>query len=103
MVNTKRCTSDFGIGQVRAKVWQKAFPLDRTKLMTDVDYSVSMSVKVLADYKRRYAKRELNWFTRYHHADYEFRTAYMQRLNKTFAKINKHLEVQDARKVAGLP
>lgn len=98
----KKCT-DFGIGQVRVKVWEKAFNIDRIKLLTDVHYSVQTSVRVLAHYKAKYSKRELNWFTRYHSGITEYRAEYMKRLNAAFAKINTHLEFEESRKVAALP
>jgi len=103
LASKKRCTADYGIGQVRAKVWEKAFPIDRKKLMSDVHYSVQTSVKVLTYYKMRYAQKELNWFTRYHSGSPIHRATYMKNLNKAFAKINKHLKDDEVRLVAATP
>lgn len=98
--NQSRCTGDYGIGQVRYKVWSKQFDIDKVRMMSDADYSITMSVKVLADYKSRYGKKELNWFTRYHSATPEHRFNYMVKINQAYHKINKHLLSVEARLVA---
>jgi hypothetical protein len=99
LANPKRCTGDYGIGQVRYSVWSKQFNIDKKRMMTDLDYSVKVSVKVLADYKVRYGKKELNWYTRYHSGTPQYRAVYMAKINKAYHKINKHL-LSDARTVA---
>lgn len=86
-VNFTKC-NDMGIGQVRYSVWGKVLNIDKKRMVTDVDYAVRKTFKVLHDYKSRYGKKELNWFTRYHSATPELRYAYMQRLNHAYAKIN---------------
>lgn len=87
-----RCQGDYGIGQVRYKVWKSHLNLDKKRMLTDLNYSVEMSVKVLADYKKRYGKRELNWYTRYHSATPIHRANYADKINKAYAKINLHLD-----------
>lgn len=96
---TNSC-KDFGLGQVRIHVWDQVFDIDQKRILHDVDYSVYISVKVLADYKKRYGAKELNWFTRYHSNKPELRFVYMQRLNGAFNKINSH--IQKNRQVAAI-
>ncbi len=98
----KNHCQDFGLGQVRLKVWGDHFDIDRNRILSDVHYSVHVSVKVLKDYKRRYGKKELNWFTRYHSNKPELRFAYMQHLNRAFYKINSHVEAQKGREIAAI-
>lgn len=64
---------------------------DGTKLLTDYDYAIYATTKVLNHYKEHYSYRELNWYTRYHSGTPEYRAAYMKSLNKSYAKINRHL------------
>jgi hypothetical protein len=99
LTNPNRCTGDYGIGQVRYSIWSKKFDIDKKRMMTDLDYSVKISVKVLADYRMRYGNKELNWYTRYHSGTPEYRAVYMEKINKAYYKINNHL-LSEARIVA---
>lgn len=99
LTNPKRCTGDYGIGQVRYKVWIKRFHIEKERLLIDPDYSVKMSVKVIADYKNRYAKKEAHWYTRYHSKTPEYRDAYMVKVNKVYNNIRQHL-LSEARATA---
>lgn len=56
--------SDFGISQIYFKT-AKAFKFEIDRLTTDLDYSVEAGAIVLADFKRMYGHRELDWYTRY--------------------------------------
>jgi hypothetical protein len=98
----KNVCQDFGLGQVRLKVWGDHFNIDQRRILADVDYSVYISVKVLKDYKKRYGSKELNWFTRYHSNKPELRFVYMQRLNQAFQKINLHVQEQKVRQIAAI-
>lgn len=86
----KRC-KDYGIGQLNYKIWGKHLKLSRVRLLTDVDYAVESSVKVYMYYKTRYAKKELDWFTRYHSGTPKLRYRYLKYLNRGFKKINLYL------------
>lgn len=57
-------TKDYGIGQINVKTIA-AFKFDKTKLLTDLDYSVEAAVLVLADFKRMFGHKEKDWFCRY--------------------------------------
>jgi hypothetical protein len=43
----------------------KRFKLDKDRLLNDLDYSISASAMILADFKRMYGKRESQYWTRY--------------------------------------
>lgn len=86
------CTGDYGIGQINFKVWGKKLNLDAKRLKTDRKYALDASISVLEVYKAKYAKKEINWFTRYHSSTPSFRKIYMERLNVGFSKINRHLD-----------
>lgn len=86
-VNFTRC-NDMGIGQVRYSVWGKELKIDKKRMVTDLEYAIGKTYKVLVHYRERYGHKELNWYTRYHHGDPGFRFEYMKRLNKAYAKIN---------------
>ena len=56
--------ADFGIGQIYYKT-AKGFGFDISLLTTDLEYSIEASAKVLADFKKRYSNKEVDWWTRY--------------------------------------
>ena len=60
---TKVC-SDFGISQIYYKT-AKAFKLDLDELLTNLEYSVEAGAIVLGDFKKRYGKRESDYWVRY--------------------------------------
>jgi hypothetical protein len=82
---------DYGLGQVRFSVWGEHFNIDRERMISDVRYSVHISVKVLKTYKQRYESTDLNWFTRYHSNKPELRHIYEKQLNKIFQAIDRHI------------
>ncbi len=55
---------DFGIGQINQKTI-KSFNFDKNKILSDLEYSVEASAKVLADFKRMYGHKEVDYWTRY--------------------------------------
>lgn len=90
----EKCTGDYGIGQINGRVWKEALNLDTKKLKTDPKYAIMMTAKILANYKKRYGNKELNWYTRYHSGTPSKRADYQARLNKAFEKINDFLDSQ---------
>lgn len=65
---------DFGIGQINHKTI-KAFHFDKTRLLSDVEYSIDASAKVLADFKKSHAK-DTEFWTRYNASSPDKRTIY---------------------------
>lgn len=58
-------TADYGIMQVNAHNI-KALKLNKKRLLTDIQYSMDSGAKILAWFKKKYAKKELKtWFCRY--------------------------------------
>jgi len=57
-------TKDYGIGQINEKTIE-AMSLDKVKLMTDLDYSIRKSAKILAYFHKRFAHKEQYWYVRY--------------------------------------
>lgn len=56
--------SDFGIGQIYYRT-AKGFGFDIALLTTDLEYSINASATVLADFKKRYSAKEVDYWTRY--------------------------------------
>jgi len=76
----KVCT-DFGIGQIYYKTANSHdFNLD--KLTTDMDYSVEAAAIVLTSFKKRYGKKESDWWTRYNASNRNARTKYKALVKK---------------------
>jgi hypothetical protein len=67
-------TKDYGIGQINIKT-VSGFNLSKDRILTDVEYSVESSFKVMADFKRMYGKDPEYW-TRYNSSDPEKRQQY---------------------------
>lgn len=55
---------DRGIGQINHKTI-KHFKFDPNKLVSNLEYSVEAAAIVLADFKRMYGKKEVEYWTRY--------------------------------------
>jgi hypothetical protein len=63
LVESKVCT-DFGIGQIYYKT-AKRYKFNTELLLTDLEYSIDASARVLSDFQHRYESREIDWWTRY--------------------------------------
>ena len=83
--NKKTVCVDFGIGQINYINMQK-LDIDETQLFEDMDYSVHTSVKILYDFKRRYAKREKHWWTRYNSGSRYWRNHYYHLVSRFIKK-----------------
>ncbi len=59
-----RVCSDFGIGQIHYKNIE-AHKLNTTMLLTDLKYSIEASAIVLRDFKKRYERKDIDWWVRY--------------------------------------
>lgn len=69
--------SDFGMSQIYYKT-AEGFGFDLTKLINDLEYSVEAGAIVLADFRKRYSHRELDWWTRYNASSRTKRNIYKQ-------------------------
>tara|TARA_R100000951_G_C2653160_1_gene185154 strand:+ start:5750 stop:6340 length:591 start_codon:yes stop_codon:yes gene_type:complete len=56
--------SDFGISQIYYRTARR-FGIDINKLTTDLAYSIEAGARVLADFKKRYGKKDEYWWLRY--------------------------------------
>jgi soluble lytic murein transglycosylase-like protein len=68
---------DYGIAQINKKTIE-AFKFDKKKLLTDLEYSVKAGAIVLADFKKMYGKKEVDFWTRYNASCPEKRQKYKQ-------------------------
>lgn len=75
-------TGDVGIGQI-SPATIKRYKFDKTRLRTDLRYSIEAAAMVLSDIKRMYGKREpKTWFTRYHSGNMVLRFRYQQAVKR---------------------
>ena len=56
--------SDFGMTQIYFKT-AKGYGFDIERVTKDLDYSIHCGIIVLKDFKKRYSKREKDWWSRY--------------------------------------
>lgn len=66
---------DFGIGQINYRTI-KSFKFDKTKLLSDLEYSVEAAAIVLEDFKKVHGKKETEFWTRYNASNPEKRLVY---------------------------
>lgn len=59
-----RIIMDVGISQIFFKTAER-YGFDLDKLTTDLEYSVMAGAQVLSDFKKKYGKKELLWWSRY--------------------------------------
>lgn len=74
---------DLGIGQINHKTVVN-FKFDQNKLMSDLNYSVEAAAIVLADFKRMYGKKEIEYWTRYNASDKDKRQVYKNLVARYF-------------------
>lgn len=59
-----RVCSDFGLTQINYRTI-KRYKFDLVRLTNDIQYSVNAGAIVLRDFKKRYSKKERDWWVRY--------------------------------------
>lgn len=69
--------SDFGMSQIYYKT-AKGFGFEIERLTTDLEYSVEAGAIVLADFKKRYEHKEIDYWTRYNASSRSKRNIYKQ-------------------------
>lgn len=62
----------------------KAFGFDQERLLTDLNYCVEAGALVLKDFKRMYASKEDQWWTRYNSSNSEKREIYLAKVSRYF-------------------
>jgi len=67
--------SDYGITQINYRTARR-YGFDIQRIMDDVEYAINCGAKILFDFKRRYAKIEKHWWTRYNASSPDKRTIY---------------------------
>lgn len=75
----KKVCTDFGIGQIHF-ITAKRYGVDINRLLTDLTYSIKMSIIVLKDFKKRYYKKESDWWTRYNSSNTYKRELYRKKV-----------------------
>ena len=78
---------DYGIGQVSYYYWGKKLKIDKKKSLNNTKYSISISIIVYLHYRKKYAKRDSKWYTRYHSGTPSKRKAYEKRIDAHYGKI----------------
>lgn len=68
-------SGDYGLSQINYKT-AKAFDFDTDRLLTDLEYSIEAGLIVLADFKKRYAHKETDWWSRYNSSNRDKRDRY---------------------------
>jgi len=96
---------DFGIGQMHYKTIQ-ARKLDLGLLLTDDNYAIGETFKLLSELKAKYDKidkrKGRKWYTRYHSFTHSYRGEYAERLEKHLKVIKRLFDdgrIQKKRKV----
>ena len=89
-------TRDFGIGQFNYRniVF---FEIDLGKLLTDADYAILQTYKLLYDLKKRHYHKEIGWYNRYHSGTPALRHKYQRLLNRKFLLIKRALKNEKSR------
>jgi hypothetical protein len=72
-----RVCADFGMSQIYYKTARR-YKLDLSKLTTNTKYSIEAGAKVLRGFKKRYARKETDWWTRYNASSKIKRDIYKQ-------------------------
>lgn len=81
---------DLGIGQINVNTALRHPQCkDLQRLLTDHIYNISCSCEVLASFKKKYGKKEKNWWTRYNASNPEKREIYRQLVMRYYPKLKK--------------
>ena len=92
-------TGDFSMAQINYANWSKEFkrlkkaPLDKQKLSTDIDYSISKMGEILTIIHNRH-KTDSIWYARYHSSTPDLKIGYSKKVQTELAFIEKK-EVSD--------
>ena len=73
--------SDYGLTQINI-LNIKYYSMDKNRLLTDMEYSVNMGAFILSEFKRRYGKREENYWSRYNTSKQPYRSEYEAKVRR---------------------
>lgn len=74
---------DYGISQINWRT-AKRYELNLDSLTSDLKYSIEAGARILRDFKKRYGKKELNWWTRYNSSTEKHRLEYERKVKRWF-------------------
>jgi soluble lytic murein transglycosylase-like protein len=74
---------DYGISQVNWRT-AKRYGLNLATLTSNLKYSVEAGARILRDFKRRYEKKEDNWWSRYNSSTKSHRLEYERKVKRWF-------------------
>ncbi len=86
-------TGDLSLAQINAKVWDKEFirlgfdKLNSKRLKTDETYALSKMAEILNILKARHAKKDNQWFARYHSHTKKYKNIYTLKVEKRMRMI----------------
>lgn len=75
--------SDLGIAQIYVKTAQ-AFNMDFNRLLNDLEYSVECGAIILNNFRKRYERKEIDWWTRYNASSPRKRLMYKHFVEKYY-------------------
>ncbi len=86
-------TGDLSLAQINAKVWDREFTrlgfdkLNSKRLKTDENYALSKMAEILTILKSRHAKKDTQWFARYHSHTKKYKSIYSVKVEKRMRMI----------------
>lgn len=80
-VNSKSNTKDYGLMQLNHKS-MNVFCNNKKRLISDIDYSIMCGVAFLSKIKKKYGRKEIYWWARYHSSTPIHRDRYIKKIQK---------------------
>ena len=78
----ERICFDFGISEINFRTARR-YNLDIHRLMTDLEYSIESGLRILADFQKRWFKKEpIDWWSRYNSPTRENRDIYEEQVKR---------------------
>ena len=88
-------TGDYSLAQINFKVWQKelsskGIKLDYSKLKKNHTYALEKMAIILNILKTRHAKKDNNWYGRYHSNTKKYKNKYLKKVNIALMKMKNN-------------
>jgi len=74
---------DFGLGQLNIRNIIR-YDIDTRRLLTDMDYAIDQGAKILSRFKKKYAHKEVNYWSRYNASSQIHRRKYEELVSRFF-------------------